>query len=131
MDYLEEMEEAFPPPDQGEETGASVPGGFDADQNATRRELQDKVDEIVDLATDRGPEEAEDALDDLRDITENMERAGERMLAESGPAARPAASDDAADAGDDGAAGTADGASFYQSARAGVADQKFAGIREF
>lgn len=131
MDYLEEMDESFAPPDQDEESGASVPGGVDADQNATRRELQDKVDEIVDLATTGAPEEAEDALDDLRDITENMERAGERMLAESDQRLdqRQAMMQQMQEMMEQQEQLMEQ--SFYQSARAGVADQKSPGSGSF
>ena len=128
MDYLEEMDEADPPPGQEE---AAVPGGFDADSNATRRELQDKVDEIVDLATTGAPEEAEDALEDLREITENMERAGERMLRESDQRLdqRQAMMQQMQEMMQQQEQMMEE--SFYQSARAGVADQKSPGSGSF
>ena len=130
MEYLEEMENSDPQ-FQEENTDVSVPGGFDADQNASRRELQDKVDEIVDLAMTGAPEEAEDALDDLREITENMERAGERLLAESEQRLdqRQAMMQQMQEMMQQQEQMMEE--SFYQSARAGVADQKSPGSGSF
>ena len=131
MDYLEEMDETDPPPGQEAAPEAAVPGGVDADPNATRRELQDKVDEIVDLATTGAPEEAEDALEDLREITENMERAGERMLRESDQRLdqRQAMMQQMQEMMQQQEQMMEE--SFYQSARAGVADQESPGSGSF
>ena len=131
MDYLEEMDETDSPPGQDDVAEAAVPGGFDADPNATRRELQDKVDEIVDLATTGAPEEAEDALEDLRELTENMERTGERMLRESDQRLdqRQAMMQQMQEMMQQQEQMMEE--SFYQSARAGVADQKSPGSGSF
>ena len=131
MSYLEEMDEAAPPPGEDETGNAAVPGGLDADPNATRRELQDKVDEVVDLAMTGAPEEAEDALEDLREITENMERAGERMLRESDQRLdqRQAMMQQMQDMMQQQEQMMEE--SFYQSARAGVADQTSPGSGSF
>ena len=131
MDYLEEMDETDPPPGQEAAPEAAVPGGIDADPNAARRELQDKVDEIVDLATTGAPEEAEDALEDLREITENMERAGERMLRESDQRLdqRQAMMQQMQEMMQQQEQMMEE--SFYQSARAGVADQESPGSGSF
>ena len=131
MDYLEEMDEDGPPPGQEEMAEAAVPGGVDADPNATRREFQDKVDEVVDLATTGAPAEAEDALEDLREITENMDRAGERMLRESDQRLdqRQAMMQQMQEMMEQQEQMMEE--SFYQSARAGVADQKSPGSGSF
>ncbi len=132
MEYLEEMEEPTNSPDEDEaQADMTVPGGYDAEQNATRRELEDMIDEIVDLATTGAPDEAEDALQDLQEITENMERAGERMLAESDQSMdqRQAMMQQMQELMSDQEQLMEE--TFFQSARAGVADQESPGSGSF
>ncbi len=130
QDLLEELDD-LPPPGPEDDTAASVPGGMDADPNAVQRELQDKVDEVVELATTGAPEEAEDALEELREITENMDRAGERMLRESDQRLdqRQAMMQQMQEMMQEQEQMMEE--SFYQSARAGAADQKSPGSGNF
>ncbi len=128
---LEELEDPGTPPGPEEETAASVPGGTDADRNAARSELEDKVDEVVELATTGAPDEAEDALEELREITETMDRAGERMLRESDQRLdrRQAMMQQMQEMMQQQEQMMEE--SFYQSARAGVADQNSPGSGSF
>ena len=56
----------------------------EATNNNLKGDLTDMVEEIADLAGTGSPEEAEKKLNELREVTENMDRAGERRLGESG-----------------------------------------------
>lgn len=129
--YLDEMERAEGDEPEGGEEAASEEGGQDAMRNATRRELEDLVDDIVDMATTGAPEKADEDLRRMREITENMDRAGERMLAESDQARdqRQAMMQQIRELMQEQEQLMEE--SFYQSARAGLADANSPGSGQF
>ncbi len=81
--YLDAMDETDPERDGNDPEEASQKGGRDALQDAQRREIEDLVDDVVDMATMGAPDEADERLNRLREITEDMDKAGQRMMAES------------------------------------------------
>lgn len=129
--FLDEMENTETPEAGDGEEEASEEGGRDAMRDAARRELEDLVDDIVDMATTGAPDEAEENLRRMREMTENMDRAGERMLAESEQSLdqRQAMMQQIRELMQEQEQLMEE--SFYQSARAGLADANSPGSGQF